>query len=138
MNVGDTDSTVEAKPDERIHPWTRYVALGDSFTEGIGDPEPDNRPGWSSTHSMCRTTSSRCSLSRSPSAVGAKPAQATSYGHASILSPGSSGGSGTGPPVTESCRSARRRDPSSVPPTPSCPGVEREPQGVSQGAGLSW
>ena len=31
------------------HPWTRYVAIGDSFTEGIGDPEPDlpggNR-GW--------------------------------------------------------------------------------------------
>ncbi|WP_369852378.1 SGNH/GDSL hydrolase family protein [Cryobacterium sp. Y82] len=31
------------------HPWTRYVALGDSFTEGIGDPEPEcvggNR-GW--------------------------------------------------------------------------------------------
>src|SRR5690606_18182916 len=26
------------------HPWTRYVALGDSFTEGIGDPEP-LRPG---------------------------------------------------------------------------------------------
>ena len=22
------------------HPWSRYVALGDSFTEGIGDPEP--------------------------------------------------------------------------------------------------
>lgn len=22
------------------HPWQRYVALGDSFTEGIGDPEP--------------------------------------------------------------------------------------------------
>lgn len=22
------------------HPWTRYVALGDSFTEGVGDPEP--------------------------------------------------------------------------------------------------
>lgn len=22
------------------HPWRRYVALGDSFTEGIGDPEP--------------------------------------------------------------------------------------------------
>ena len=87
MNVGDTDSTVEAKPDERIHPWTRYVALGDSFTEGIGDPEPDNRPGWSSTHSMCRTTSSRCSLSGSASAVGAKPARATSYGHASIFVP---------------------------------------------------
>ena len=31
------------------HPWRRYVALGDSFTEGIGDPAP-NRPdyhyGW--------------------------------------------------------------------------------------------
>jgi lysophospholipase L1-like esterase len=26
------------------HPWTRYVAIGDSFTEGIGDPEP-NCPG---------------------------------------------------------------------------------------------
>jgi lysophospholipase L1-like esterase len=23
-----------------MHPWTRYVALGDSFTEGVGDPEP--------------------------------------------------------------------------------------------------
>lgn len=23
-----------------MHRWTRYVALGDSFTEGIGDPEP--------------------------------------------------------------------------------------------------
>ena len=22
------------------HPWRRYVAIGDSFTEGIGDPEP--------------------------------------------------------------------------------------------------
>ena len=26
------------------HPWSRYVAIGDSFTEGIGDPEPE-RPG---------------------------------------------------------------------------------------------
>lgn len=26
------------------HPWSRYVALGDSFTEGIGDPEA-NSPG---------------------------------------------------------------------------------------------
>lgn len=24
----------------QLHPWSRYVALGDSFTEGIGDPEP--------------------------------------------------------------------------------------------------
>jgi lysophospholipase L1-like esterase len=28
----------------QLHPWTRYVAIGDSFTEGIGDPEP-NSPG---------------------------------------------------------------------------------------------
>ena len=27
------------------HPWRRYVALGDSFTEGIGDPEPDSPDG---------------------------------------------------------------------------------------------
>ena len=23
-----------------LHPWSRYVAVGDSFTEGVGDPEP--------------------------------------------------------------------------------------------------
>lgn len=28
------------------HPWTRYVALGDSFTEGIGDPEPSSPGGY--------------------------------------------------------------------------------------------
>ncbi len=27
------------------HPWSRYVALGDSFTEGIGDPEPHSIGG---------------------------------------------------------------------------------------------
>ncbi|WP_245346351.1 SGNH/GDSL hydrolase family protein [Arthrobacter stackebrandtii] len=27
------------------HPWTRYVAMGDSFTEGIGDPEPSSPGG---------------------------------------------------------------------------------------------
>jgi lysophospholipase L1-like esterase len=27
------------------HPWSRYVALGDSFTEGIGDPEPESPGG---------------------------------------------------------------------------------------------
>jgi lysophospholipase L1-like esterase len=27
------------------HPWTRYVAIGDSFTEGIGDPEPGSPGG---------------------------------------------------------------------------------------------
>lgn len=24
----------------RLHPWRRYIALGDSFTEGVGDPDP--------------------------------------------------------------------------------------------------
>jgi lysophospholipase L1-like esterase len=28
------------------HPWTRFVALGDSFTEGIGDPEPKSPGGY--------------------------------------------------------------------------------------------
>jgi len=27
------------------HPWSRYVAIGDSFTEGIGDPEPQSPGG---------------------------------------------------------------------------------------------
>nr|WP_229232958.1 SGNH/GDSL hydrolase family protein [Corynebacterium cyclohexanicum] len=31
-------------PDGHLHPWHRYVAIGDSFTEGIGDPDPGN-PG---------------------------------------------------------------------------------------------
>jgi lysophospholipase L1-like esterase len=29
----------------QLHPWSRYVAIGDSFTEGIGDPEPDSPGG---------------------------------------------------------------------------------------------
>jgi lysophospholipase L1-like esterase len=28
-----------------LHPWSRYVAIGDSFTEGIGDPEPRSPGG---------------------------------------------------------------------------------------------
>ncbi|MHC6220994.1 SGNH/GDSL hydrolase family protein [Arthrobacter sp. MMS24-S77] len=28
-----------------LHPWNRYVAIGDSFTEGVGDPEPRNPGG---------------------------------------------------------------------------------------------
>lgn len=31
------------------HPWTRFVAIGDSFTEGIGDPDPSvpgGHRGW--------------------------------------------------------------------------------------------
>ncbi|WP_309067111.1 SGNH/GDSL hydrolase family protein [Microbacterium sp.] len=27
-------------PNEGPHPWRRFVAIGDSFTEGIGDPDP--------------------------------------------------------------------------------------------------
>jgi lysophospholipase L1-like esterase len=29
----------------RLHPWSRYVALGDSFTEEVGDPEPRSPGG---------------------------------------------------------------------------------------------
>ncbi|SDS73324.1 SGNH/GDSL hydrolase family protein [Microterricola viridarii] len=29
-----------------VHPWQRYVAVGDSFTEGIGDPEPSAPGGY--------------------------------------------------------------------------------------------
>ncbi|BDV30512.1 SGNH/GDSL hydrolase family protein [Microbacterium terricola] len=32
-------------PNAGPHPWRRYVALGDSFTEGVGDPEPDSPNG---------------------------------------------------------------------------------------------
>ncbi|GAA4264667.1 SGNH/GDSL hydrolase family protein [Frondihabitans peucedani] len=28
------------------HPWSRYVAIGDSFTEGIGDPDPATPGGF--------------------------------------------------------------------------------------------
>jgi lysophospholipase L1-like esterase len=31
-------------PNVDPHPWRRYVAIGDSFTEGIGDPDPSS-PG---------------------------------------------------------------------------------------------
>lgn len=29
----------------QLHPWSRYVALGDSFTEGVGDAEPQSPGG---------------------------------------------------------------------------------------------
>jgi len=32
-------------PNESAHPWRRMVSLGDSFTEGIGDPEPSSPGG---------------------------------------------------------------------------------------------
>jgi lysophospholipase L1-like esterase len=28
-----------------VHPWRRFVAIGDSFTEGVGDPEPSSPNG---------------------------------------------------------------------------------------------
>jgi lysophospholipase L1-like esterase len=37
---------VDEASDMSQHPWTRYVAIGDSFTEGIGDPEPSNPGGY--------------------------------------------------------------------------------------------
>ncbi|KUG59148.1 SGNH hydrolase [Nesterenkonia jeotgali] len=40
-----TDRPAEEGPDTPRHPWARYVALGDSFTEGIGDPD-ETRPGY--------------------------------------------------------------------------------------------
>jgi len=36
-------------PNEIVHPWRRMVSIGDSFTEGIGDPEPSlpgGHRGW--------------------------------------------------------------------------------------------
>ena len=36
---------VEAPPEAGQHPWHRFVALGDSFTEGVGDPEPESHGG---------------------------------------------------------------------------------------------
>jgi lysophospholipase L1-like esterase len=40
----DDDRTAEAS-DAQAHPWRRYVAIGDSFTEGVGDPEPNSPNG---------------------------------------------------------------------------------------------
>ena len=46
----DQDSPRTPDPDnENVHPWRRFVAIGDSFTEGIGDPDPavpGNHRGW--------------------------------------------------------------------------------------------
>ncbi|MHA3722311.1 SGNH/GDSL hydrolase family protein [Leucobacter sp. HY1910] len=38
MTPHGDDSTIEL-------PWSRFVALGDSFTEGVGDPDPDSPGG---------------------------------------------------------------------------------------------
>ncbi|WOF24476.1 SGNH/GDSL hydrolase family protein [Microbacterium betulae] len=44
MSAEDTSRTPYVANAE-AHPWRRYVALGDSFTEGIGDPEPATSGG---------------------------------------------------------------------------------------------
>ncbi|MGP9527366.1 SGNH/GDSL hydrolase family protein [Glutamicibacter sp. AOP5-A2-18] len=38
----DFDFETSNSTEKTLHPWRRYVALGDSFTEGIGDPDPSN------------------------------------------------------------------------------------------------
>lgn len=47
--TGSADEQTGPIGEELRHPWRRFVAIGDSFTEGIGDPDPDapggNR-GW--------------------------------------------------------------------------------------------
>ncbi len=40
-----TDDAAAPIPEPHTHPWRRYVAIGDSFTEGVGDPEPDSPNG---------------------------------------------------------------------------------------------
>ncbi len=45
-----TDDALDANrtpyvPNPHPHPWRRFVAIGDSFTEGIGDPSPDSPGG---------------------------------------------------------------------------------------------
>ncbi|PRZ14957.1 lysophospholipase L1-like esterase [Nesterenkonia sandarakina] len=45
LETPDTSSDAGEHPLTPRHPWTRYVALGDSFTEGIGDPD-ETRPGY--------------------------------------------------------------------------------------------
>lgn len=39
------DQKNSSSPEAPVPPWTRYVALGDSFTEGIGDPDPRDPHG---------------------------------------------------------------------------------------------
>lgn len=45
MTANQPGPQVEEVPYPQPHPWARYVALGDSFTEGIGDPNPESVGG---------------------------------------------------------------------------------------------
>ncbi len=40
-----SESPMQSVEYDQTHPWRRYVAIGDSFTEGIGDPEPESPGG---------------------------------------------------------------------------------------------
>ena len=42
--MAGTDRTGSIRPEAR--PWQRYVAVGDSMSEGVGDPGPDGLIGW--------------------------------------------------------------------------------------------
>ncbi|MGV2983614.1 SGNH/GDSL hydrolase family protein [Microbacterium sp. AGC85] len=47
--VDEESSRTPYVANENPHPWRRFVAIGDSFTEGIGDPDPavpDGHRGW--------------------------------------------------------------------------------------------
>lgn len=48
--MNDQDATrTPYVPNDTPHPWRRFVAVGDSFTEGIGDPDPvqpGSHRGW--------------------------------------------------------------------------------------------
>lgn len=47
--VAHDSSRTPYVPNDTPHPWRRFVALGDSFTEGIGDPDPQvpgGHRGW--------------------------------------------------------------------------------------------
>lgn len=43
--MSETEALENFERPVAAHPWTRYVAMGDSFTEGIGDPEPASPGG---------------------------------------------------------------------------------------------
>ena len=44
-NIVETSPPASDAPSTAQHPWGRYVALGDSFTEGIGDDDPHSPGG---------------------------------------------------------------------------------------------
>lgn len=44
IDSGPEENRSPYVPNSTAHPWRRMVSIGDSFTEGIGDPYPD-RPG---------------------------------------------------------------------------------------------